>query len=243
MTQSFTSIVLPRLVATALSVGLAAWATNGILKLSASDVVRSLASVIESGQQPRSEILDQLHESEQLKKILTSCDRSDLRALATTQLKDFDIALVEAEPTRADRAAAAAETAIRQALACAPLDGNLWLRLAALDTARRGPSSNTIEYLRLSHWTAPGEGWIVRARVNFASRLFEAGIKDVEPDLRSDVRTLVFFDAPDSVAELLVALPQSIQPIYREWIALLPQNRKNDVKRYVERHGGNLGDI
>lgn len=243
MIQSITKIVLPRLVATALSVGLAAWGVNGIIGLTASDVVRSLATVIESGQQPRLEVLDRLHESAQLERILASCDRSNLRALATAQLNDFDMALVAADPIRADRAAVGAEAAIRKALACAPLDGNLWLRLATLDTARRGPSSNTIAFLRLSHWTAPSEGWIVRARVNFASRLFGAGIKDVEPELRSDIRTLVNFDAPDSVAELFVALPPSVQPIYRDWITLLPQDRKYDVKRSVERRGGILNGI
>lgn len=243
MIQSVASIVLPRLVATALSIGLAAWAVSGMIALSDSDVVRSLATAIESDGQPRLEVLDRLNEGGLSDRLLASCDISNLRAFATVRLKEFDLAFVTADPIRADRASVEAEAAIRKALSCAPLDGILWLRLAALDTARRGTSSKTIEFLKLSHWTAPSEGWIVRARVNFASRLFGAGVKGVEPELRSDIRTLVNFDAPNNVADLFVAAPELVQQIYRDWVALLPPERKKSVARSVERRGGNLNGI
>jgi hypothetical protein len=240
MTESIASIVLPRLAATALSLGLAAWAVSGLAALSASDVVRSLASAIESGGEPRLEVLDRLDKSDLSQRILANCDRSDLRALATVRLKELDLAFVVADPLRSDRAFEGVEAAIRKSLSCAPLDGSLWLRLATLDTARRGPSSATFQYVRLSHWTTPNEGWIVRARVDFAARLLGAGFKDVESELSSDIRTLVSFDTPDIVADMYLAAPEAVRPIYRDWIDLLPEGRKSRVIRAVESRGGNL---
>jgi hypothetical protein len=114
------------------------------------------------------------------------------------------------------------------------------LRLAILDTARRGPSSATIQYVRLSHWTTPSEGGVVQTRVDFAARLLGAGFKDVEPELRSDIRTLVSFDTPNNIADMYSAAPESVRPIYREWIDLLPEERKTRVIRAVESRGGNL---
>jgi hypothetical protein len=163
-----------------------------------------------------------------------------LRALATVRLKELDQAFVAADPLRSDRAYEGAEAAIRKSLSCAPLDGSLWLRLATLDTSRRGPSSATIQFLKFSHWTAPSEGWIVRARVDFASRLFGAGFEGVQAELRSDIRTLVSFDTPNNIADMYLISPEAVRPIYRDWIDLLPEGRKRRVFRAVEGRGGNL---
>jgi hypothetical protein len=242
MTENVAGIVIPRLAATALSLGLAVWALNGIADLSETKVLRSLASAIESGEEPRSDVLDRLDKTGVPNRVLANCDRSDLRALAAVRLKELDLAFVAADPPKADRAFEGAEAAIRKSLSCAPLDGNFWLRLATVDTARRGTSPATFQFVRLSHWTTPSEGWIVRSRVDFAARLFDAGLTDIQSELRSDIRTLVGFDTVNNVAEMYVAAPESVRPIYREWIGLLPESRKRRVTRAVEGRGGKLND-
>ena len=63
---------------------------------------------------------------------------------------------------------------------------------------------------------------------------------DVEPELRSDIRTLVRFDTPNNVAEMYLAAPESVRPIYREWFELLSEERKKSLTRALERRGGNL---
>ena len=242
MTEIVGSNVVLRLVATALSLSLAAWAVSEIVAINKIGVVHALATAIESGGEPRLEVLDQLDEDGLSDRILSKCDTANLRALATVRLKELDLSFVVADPLRADRAYEAAEAAIRKSLSCAPLDGRFWLRMAILDTARRGPSSTTFEYVRLSHWTAPSEGWIVRARVEFAARLFGAGLKEVEPELRSDIRTLVSYDSARNLADMYLAAPESVRPIYREWIELVPEAQKHIVTRAVERRGGNLNE-
>ena len=240
MVQNVGKIILPRLIATAVSVFLAAWAVTGLISLSASKSVRSLAAAIDAGGRATSEVLDRMSEDHSAGRLWDRCDTLTLNARVTVGLAELDLATVTADPIRADRASEAAEAAIRNALRCAPLDGNLWLRLAALDTVRRGPSVRTVEFIRLSHWIAPNEGWIVRRRVDLASRLFESGVRDVQPELRSDIRTLVNFDGPSKMADMFLAAPQSVRPMYREWIELLPQERKNIVTKALERRGTNL---
>jgi hypothetical protein len=240
MIGNVASIVVLRVVATALSLGLAAWAVSGIISLSASDEVRTLATIIESGGEPRLENFDQLNESDLPDRILSQCNTSNLHALATVRLKELDIAYVVADPARADQASQGAEAAIRKSLTCAPLNGMFWLRIAILDTARRGASSTTVRYLKLSHWTTPSEGWVVRSRVDFTGLLFEAGIRDVEAELRSDIRTLINYDADTNIAEMYLAAPGSVRIIFREWIALLPEGRRKSVTRAVDDRGGHL---
>jgi predicted nucleotidyltransferase len=240
MVQNVGKIVLPRLIATAVSIFLVAWAVTGLMSLSASKTVRSLAAAIDAGGQPRMEVLERISNDQSANRLGERCDTVTLNALVTIGLAEVDLATVTADPIRGDRASEGAEAAIRKALRCAPLDGNLWLRLAALDTVRRGPSVRTVEFIRLSHWIAPNEGWIVRRRVDLASRLFGSGVRDVQPELRSDIRTLVNLDGPSKVADMFFTAPESVRPIYREWIDLLPEERKNKVTKAVERSGTSL---
>lgn len=233
-------IIAPRLVATAVALALAIWAASGFVARQQSAMVRSLAEAIEEGSQPRLDVLDQLHDDRASAGILARCNIEDLRALASVNMKETDLAYEIADPPRADRAGDAADRAIRKALSCGPLDGNLWLRLVMLQTARSGVLPTAFEYLRLSYWTAPSEGWIVRARVDFASRLLGAGVKDVEPDLRSDIRTLVNFDTNNNIAAMFLAAPEPARAIYGEWIELLPAERKQSLSRTLERRGVNL---
>jgi hypothetical protein len=212
MVPNVGNIVLPRLVATGLSILLSAWAVIELISLSASTTVR----------------------------VWERCDTLALNALVAVSLANVDEATAAADPIRTDRAGDEAETVIRTALRCRPLDGDLWLKLAALDTGRRTPSERTIELIRLSHWTAPSEGWIVRRRVDLASRLFDTGASEIRPELRSDIRTLVNFDAVGKIAEMFVAAPESVRPIYREWIELLPSRRRSELARAVERRGSSL---
>jgi hypothetical protein len=237
MVQNVGKIILPRLIATAVSIFLVAWAAIGLISLSASKTVRSLAAAIDAGGQPSMEVLRRISDDLSANPLGERCDSQTLNAFVTVGLAEFDLAIVAADPIRTDRASDGAEAAIRKTLRCAPLDGNLWLRLAALETVRRGPSAKAVEFIRVSHWIAPNEGWIVRRRVDLASRLFETGIKDVQSELRSDIRTLVNFDGSSKIADMYLAAPESVRPIYREWIELLPVQRKNNLTRALERRG------
>lgn len=54
----------------------------------------------------------------------------------------------------------AARAVLEQAVACAPMDGNLWLSLAVLARALDEDPAQTVRYLAFSERYAPHEGWI-----------------------------------------------------------------------------------
>jgi hypothetical protein len=66
-----------------------------------------------------------------------------------------------------DRAAGA----LRAALRCMPMDGDLWLRLAALDHALGAANARVARLFELSRETMPYEGSVMRRRQAFAPRL------------------------------------------------------------------------
>jgi hypothetical protein len=58
----------------------------------------------------------------------------------------------------------ATQVALTQALACAPMDGDLWLSLALVARALDAEPEQVAHYLALSERYAPHEGWISRRR-------------------------------------------------------------------------------
>lgn len=61
---------------------------------------------------------------------------------------------------------------VESALACAPVDGNLWLGLATIARALDAPPHLVAQYLDLSQRYAPHEAWIARRR----DRLFPSSV-------------------------------------------------------------------
>ncbi len=53
---------------------------------------------------------------------------------------------------------------LEEALACAPLDGNLWLSMAILSRALAAPPELVARHVALSRLYAPHEGWIAERR-------------------------------------------------------------------------------
>lgn len=92
------------------------------------------------------------------------CRADLLRAGATIEIADP--ALLADNP-----AIERAERLFRQSLACAPLQGNLWLVLARLQAQRGGPPAETLRLLEKSHDLAPREEWIAVRRLAFEANL------------------------------------------------------------------------
>lgn len=58
----------------------------------------------------------------------------------------------------------ATRSVLEEALACSPLDGNLWLSLAILSRALDDTPERTARFIALSERYAPYEGWIAGRR-------------------------------------------------------------------------------
>jgi hypothetical protein len=67
----------------------------------------------------------------------------------------------------------------RSSLSCAPADPFLWLVLYWVKFAQNGVQSEDLQYLRMSYWLGPNEGWIALKRNPVAFSIFQK----LPPDL------------------------------------------------------------
>jgi hypothetical protein len=140
------------------------------------------------------------------------CDPLIARARVTVRLAIADAVAESDQFGRFDDALSDASVALREALRCAPLDGNGWLRLAMVEVQREGPTPQVLQALQASYLAAPVDLWIMRARIPFAARLVASGVTAPEQQL---ARELVVF--------LAEAFPQDVAAVYA---ATSPDARK-----------------
>lgn len=103
------------------------------------------------------------------------CRGGTARDVAIIQLYAADLAAVAqgidpvapSDAPGVSAARAAAQDRLAAALACAPLDGDLWLRSALMARARGAGDADVAARRRLSEQTTPFEGWIVDRRAAF----------------------------------------------------------------------------
>jgi hypothetical protein len=127
-----------------------------------------------------------------------------------------------------------ADVLLRNGIRCFPYDGNLWLRLALVEFARRGPTTEVAQLLRLSATAAPSEAWIVGPRIAFAARLSELGATEVRRVLESDIRTLVAQARSAEVGELYLKVGDTARQIFDDSIALLERGqRRSELSRTI----------
>jgi hypothetical protein len=99
---------------------------------------------------------------------IETCDKLLNTPLVTLHLYANDMLATEAGIAPLQPAEDAAITTLRlrtrelleQALACSPMDGNLWLSLAIISKALGEPIELTAQFVELSRRYAPYENWI-----------------------------------------------------------------------------------
>lgn len=147
------------------------------------------------------------------------CPRDLLRSAVTIRLARLDGAYRKKYPIDWAGLAVEADNLLRTALRCFPYDGNLWLQIAMVEFARKGPTDAVESMVRLSAETAPNEGWVLIPRVALASKLvdFRATIPEV---LRRDVHTLVMHARPQEVAALYLQVSERAREVFEEILAM-----------------------
>lgn len=101
-----------------------------------------------------------------------SCDVLRHTSLVTLHLYANDLLarqagvnpLLPAEDAALTAQRVATQSVLEDALACSPLDGNLWLSLAILSRAIGDAPARTARFIALSERYAPHEGWIAGRR-------------------------------------------------------------------------------
>ncbi|MEJ1158826.1 hypothetical protein [Prosthecomicrobium sp. N25] len=163
------------------------------------------------------------------------CSRDLVRSAATLRVARLETAAVQAQD--ATEAIAAADRTLRAALACRPIDGNLWLRLAVVAVARDGFTPAAEDLLRRSIRLAPAEDWIMAARVRFLGALVESGILEAEALFASEAETYMRRARVYEIVALYAAAGPAARAAQEAMWAALGEDRMSRIQRQAEIDG------
>ena len=196
-----------------------------------------LAASIEKQAQPDADYLARFIASKGLDRASADCGDPFTRASLTVNLAALDAATKANDAPLADVAEKNAVRAAEHRLECNPLDGNAWLRYAMVENKGRGPVNSVIDALRVSYWTASSEGWIIEARLPFATNLALAGASGFETEYVDDLRRFASFKSTGRVAAAYVALSPPVRRRLRPLIDGEPETRKKAILAEIDRLG------
>lgn len=189
----------------------AAIAVSGLLlafagaRLVALDVearpVLHAAKRLESGLRPGPETIDALRLVLSERRPL-ACRRDVGRAVLTADLAILDHGLRDAAGVALPQDYARTVADFRSHLACLPLDGNAWLRLAMVRLRFEGPTPAVYDMARLSQWLVPYDAWVMEGRVPFLVGLSQGGDAVAGALLEREVAALLRYGAPHFVRRI-----------------------------------------
>jgi hypothetical protein len=225
-----------RVIATiVLALLMCAWSVGTIFIESFVRPYRTVAERLETGTQRDLEFFSKLEEALKAPdEVLSTCSRELVRSLVTIKLAAVDAAYRSGDQTVVANALTAANSALTEGLRCFPQDGNLWLRLAMVESAQGGPSPRVEHMLKMSAAKAPAEAWIVASRIAFASRMLDGGSPGVREVLRTDMQRYVRYGRPSDVVDLYSKLDERTRALFLEEMDGLDPERRSEIERLIE---------
>lgn len=252
----------PRLAATVLALGVAAWSAVGLYRDVSHWPVLSLAAQVSSGRPPEAGAYVDVIDNGYLSSQLVSCSPDLIDAAVTlasaaadaapggtavragqpvgidqvgaTQANEPGSARSGLDRARLDRHAITADV-LRTAATCRPFDGNVWLRQAILEAVRSGPSPTLLPLLQISYRGAPNDFAVLAPRLGFASQLYADGLTAVAAGLSGDVGRLVADGRLDHIAAAMRSAPRAVRPMYDPWVAQLDPSRRTYLEMLLAR--------
>lgn len=218
-----------------LGVATAGVSARSLTVVAANADLTDLASSIEQGANPEADYLAGVVGADGFARDDDDCSDAVTRARLTVGWAAIN-ALTADAPLQQVVEAGATRAALRR-LACAPLDGNAWLRYAMIAERGGAPREAVAAALSASYRLAPAEIWIVEPRLEFATRSILAGATRVSADYRADLQRFVAFESVARVAAAYVAAPPSVRDWLRPWIDAQPSRRRREILSGIDRLG------
>ena len=150
--------------------------------------------------------------------LATSCRPDIVEAAATLVLSNLDSAS-EGRKEKAIGALKKADRHLQVLLSCSPTDGNLWARLAMVETALDAPDERTGRMLQLSGQLSPFEPGALHARLAYWAVWPENRSREAGVALRRDIATLAGEMAPADSAVLLETLSRRYPALVQDGLA------------------------
>jgi hypothetical protein len=218
-------------VSLALIIGI--WSLATLLIEAIGGPVRALAERVETGPPRKWAFFTGMRRMDTASGAMTLCPRESIRGAVSIELAALDAAHKEGKLREWELELAAADRLLRHGLRCFPYDGNMWLRLAMVEFARTGPTSNVEDMLRLSADVAPNEAWIIGPRIAFAAKLSAFQLASVRKVLETDVHTFAHYAHAADVGSLYVQVGEEARQIFDEGIALVDDEHRAALKAAI----------
>ena len=215
---------------------LAVWSFATIVIDAAGRPSLSLASRVEMGSRGDLGYLAKVSLGSMAQAGLDVCARPVVRSTVSIRLAQLDLMHRRSDAIAWDAALAETGQLLRVAIGCFPYDGNLWLRLAAVEFSRGGLKPEVEDMLSVSAATTPAEAWIMRPRIIFAAALLEAGSVRARPVLNTDIRAFVGEGHYAEVAELYLQVGDVARGMIVDAIGRLEAGERSaELKHSIDR--------
>jgi hypothetical protein len=221
------------LAAVSLALIIGIWSLATLLVEAIGAPVRALAERVEAGPPRKWAFFAGIRRMDTTSGVMLLCPREAIRGAVSIELAALDAASREGKLREWEMELAAADRLLRHGLRCFPYDGNMWLRLAMVQFARTGPTSNVEDMLRLSADVAPNEAWIMGPRMVFAAKLSDFRLPNVRNVLETDIRTLAHYGQIAEVGALYVQVGEEARQVFDESIALVGDERRAALKAAI----------
>jgi hypothetical protein len=229
-------VASPILFVIALAIAIVAL-RNLVLHAGNADLLDLAASLENGSPRPDGDYLARFVQTHGLERVAADCGNSFTRASITVTLAALDAAIEQNDVALIDAAEQNALRAAEHRLRCNPLDGNAWLRAAAVNMRGEGPVASVVDELRLSYWSAPSESWIIEPRLAFATNLTMAGVTGFENEYLGDLRRFASYEPTNLVASSYVDTPPQIRARLHPLIDAQPDLRKKAIIAEIDRLG------
>jgi hypothetical protein len=218
-------------VSLALIIGI--WSLTTLLVEAIGAPVRALAEQVEAGPPREWAFFAGIRRMDTASGVMALCPRESIRGAVSIELAALDAASREGKLREWEMQLAAADRLLRHGLRCFPYDGNMWLRLAMVQFARTGPTSNVDGMLKLSADVAPNEAWIIGPRIVFSSKLSDFKLPNVRDVLETDIRTFAQYGQVAEVGALYAQVGEDARRIFDGSIALVSDERRATLKSAI----------
>jgi hypothetical protein len=160
------------------------------------------------------------------------------QALVTVRLAAIDAVINSDLVGRFDESLMLAEQELQRLLRCIPIDGNAWLGLAMVKTAREGPTQQALAALDASYENASAQRWVIRRRIPFVLRLVTAGIGNgLEIRVHRDIDLFLMDANSRDITDIYAATPQVGHTLLNGHLTRLPTQRYADAYRALANAG------
>lgn len=128
---------------------------------------------------------------------------SSLHNAAVVELRFLERALSDAGQNNVDALLNSTNGFVRQSLASVPADPLLWLVLFWVENNLNGFKREHLEYLKMSYFSGPNEGWVAVKRSRFAIALFSALSPELTENATREFARLVDSEYFSEAADIL----------------------------------------